>query len=48
MHFSRNIGIDLRYYGSTHTASKELKPLDWQFEPDAVGNRILFSITFGI
>ncbi|MCB1986129.1 MAG: hypothetical protein H6936_06795 [Burkholderiales bacterium] len=48
MHFSRNIGIDLRYYGSAHAASKEIKPLDWQFEPDAVGNRVLFSITFGI
>ncbi|MDR4517715.1 MAG: TorF family putative porin [Nitrosomonas sp.] len=47
MHFSRNIGIDLRYYGSTHAATKAVLPQDWQFEPDGVGNRVLFSITFG-
>ncbi len=48
IHFSPNIGIDLRYYGSAHAASEQITSLDWQFEPDAVGNRILFSITFGI
>jgi len=46
-HFSRNIGIDLRYYGAVNTVDKPLKPSDWKFEPDAVGNRVLFSITFG-
>lgn len=47
LHFSHNIGIDLRYYGAVHVASEPIKPFDWQFEPDAIGNRVLFSMTFG-
>ena len=47
LHFSKNVGIDLRYYGAAHVASKAASPVAWEFEPDAVGNRVLFSITFG-
>ena len=47
MHFSRHVGIDLRYYGATHTAERHAEPFHWQFHPDAVGNRVVFSITAG-
>lgn len=46
-HFSRNIGIDLRYYGGVHAGTKtELVP-NWEFHPDVADHRLVFSITFG-
>ena len=48
VHFSRNIGIDVRYYGGIHASSKkeELYP-QWGFHPHVVDNRVVFSITVG-
>ena len=48
VHFSRNIGIDVRYYGGIHasTNKEESLPL-WQFHPHVVDNRVVFSITVG-
>lgn len=47
LHFSRNIGIDIRYYGATHTSTRKEEPFHWQFQPHAVDNRVVFSITAG-
>ena len=48
VHFSRNIGIDVRYYGGIHASSKTENPyLHWQFHPHVVDNRVVFSITVG-
>ena len=48
-HFARNIGVDVRYYGATHTATKYYAPSSphWEFHPHAVDDRILFSFTVG-
>ncbi len=48
VHFSRNIGIDVRYYGGSYGSSeKEASPSQWQFNPHVVDNRVVFSITVG-
>lgn len=47
LHFSRNVGIDVRYYGAMHTSTRKEEPFHWQFQPHAVDNRIVFSITAG-
>lgn len=48
VHFSRNIGIDVRYYGGSYGSSeKEASPYQWQFNPHVVDNRVVFSITVG-
>ena len=45
----KQIGVEeIVAFSSVGSLREEIKPLDWQFEPDAVGNRVLFSITFGI
>lgn len=48
VYFSRNIGIDVRYYGGIHASSKKesLYP-HWEFHPHVVDNRIVFSISVG-
>lgn len=50
VHFSRNIGIDIRYFGSEEagTASYQSSPAaHWEFHPHHIGHRAVFSITFG-
>lgn len=48
VHFSRNIGIDVRYYGGSYASSeKEASFSQWQFHPHVVDNRVVFSITVG-
>ncbi len=48
VHFSRNIGIDVRYYGGIYAASrKDELYTPWQFHPHVVDNRVVFSITVG-
>ncbi len=48
VYFSRNIGVDVRYYGGIHASSKKesLYP-HWEFHPHVVDNRIVFSISVG-
>ncbi|PXW80038.1 uncharacterized protein (TIGR02001 family) [Nitrosomonas sp. Nm84] len=48
VYFSRNIGVDVRYYGGIHASSKNegLYP-NWGFHPHVVDNRIVFSISIG-
>ena len=48
-HFARNIGVDVRYYGATHTATRNYVPSSphWGFHPHAVDDRVLFSFTVG-
>lgn len=50
VHFSRNIGIDIRYFGSEEAgvASYQSSPAaHWEFHPYHIGHRAVFSITFG-
>lgn len=48
LHFSRNIGIDVRYYGGIYASAKKEEALShWQFHPHVIDNRIVFSITAG-
>lgn len=48
VHFSRNIGIDVRYYGGIHASTNKEASLPlWQFHPHIIDNRIVFSITIG-
>lgn len=48
LHFSRNVGIDVRYYGGVDASTKKEESLShWQFHPHVVDNRIVFSITAG-
>ncbi len=48
VHFSRNIGIDVRYFGGVYGRSeKEASPSQWQFHPHVIDNRVVFSITVG-
>jgi uncharacterized protein (TIGR02001 family) len=48
VHFSRNIGIDVRYYGGIHAFSRKEEPYpQWGFHPHVVDNRVVFSITVG-
>ena len=54
IHFSRNVGVDVRYYGGIHAATKKEGGMlsgegmsSWQFHPHVVDNRIVFSITAG-
>ncbi len=48
VHLSRNIGIDVRYYGGVYASTKKEEPLPhWQFHPHVVDNRIVFSMTVG-
>lgn len=48
VHFSRNIGVDVRYFGGVYASSKkeELVP-HWQFHPHVIDHRIVFSMTIG-
>lgn len=47
-HFARNIGVDVRYYGATHTAIRsDGYASHWEFHPQAVSDRVLFSFTVG-
>ncbi len=48
VHFSRNIGIDVRYYGGVHASTNKEASLPlWHFHPHVVDNRVVFSITVG-
>ncbi|MBP6057678.1 MAG: TorF family putative porin [Nitrosomonas sp.] len=49
VYFSRNIGIDARYYGGIHASSRKEDILypHWEFHPHVVDNRIVFSISVG-
>ena len=48
VHFSRNIGVDVRYFGGMYASSKkeELLP-HWEFHPHIVDHRLVFSMTIG-
>ncbi len=48
LHFSKHIGIDVRYYGGIHTSTKHHDdPSAWQFYPHVVDHRAVFSMTIG-
>lgn len=48
LHFSKNIGIDVRYYGGIHTSTQAHgMAAGWQFYPHVADHRAVFSMTIG-
>lgn len=48
LHFSRHIGIDVRYYGGIYTSTTPHEmSTGWQFSPHVVDHRAVFSMTIG-
>ncbi len=48
LHFSRHIGIDVRYYGGINTSTTPHEmATSWHFYPHVVDHRVVFSMTIG-
>ena len=46
-HVLRNLGVDIRYYKGQEFEPKNEPVLHWQFRPQVIDNRFVFSVTVG-